>query len=77
MMNPTQFIEEIAEILEANPASLSLETDFREEVEDWSSLMGFSILIFLQDRCGVNVAVNDFLKMNTIGDLYKAAGYSS
>lgn len=72
-MDTKQFIEELAEILEADPTTLTLDSDFRESADYWSSLTGFSILIFMQDRCGVNVSVDDFLEMHTIGDLYKAA----
>lgn len=72
-MDTKQFIEELAEILEAEPTTLTLDSDFRESADYWSSLTGFSILIFMQDRCGVNVSVDDFLEMHTIGDLYKAA----
>ena len=70
-MDTKQFIEEIAEIIEAEDVSkLSLKSDFRESADFWSSLTGFSILVFMQDKCGVNIPVDDFLKMNTIGDLY-------
>ena len=72
-MDIRHFIEEIAEIIEADPTTLTLDSDFRESADYWSSLTGFSILIFMQDRCGVKVSVDDFLEMNTIGDLYKAA----
>ena len=72
-MTEKQFIEELAEILEAEPTTLTLDSDFRESADYWSSLTGFSILIFMQDRCGVNVPVDDFLEMYTVGDLYKAA----
>ena len=72
-MTQDQFIEELAEILEADPTTLTLDSDFRESADYWSSLTGFSILIFMQDRCGVNVPVDDFLEMHTVGDLYKAA----
>lgn len=72
-MTKDQFIEELAEILEADPTTLTLDSDFRESADYWSSLTGFSILIFMQDRCGVNVPVDDFLEMHTVGDLYKAA----
>lgn len=72
-MDIKQFIEEIAEIIEADPTTLTLDSDFRESADYWSSLTGFSILIFMQDRCDVKVSVDDFLEMNTIGDLYKAA----
>lgn len=72
-MTEKQFIEELAEIIEADPTTLTLDSDFRESADYWSSLTGFSILIFMQDRCSVKVSVDDFLEMNTIGDLYKAA----
>ena len=69
-MNKKQFIEEIAEIIEAEATALTMESDFRETADFWSSLTGFSILIFMQDRCGVNIQVDDFLQMNTLADLY-------
>ena len=73
-MDKNKFIEEIAEIIEVEDISkLTMESDFRESADYWSSLTGFSILIFMQDKCGVNVSVDDFLKMNTIEDLYNAA----
>ena len=72
-MTQDQFIEELAEILEADPTTLTLDSDFRESADYWSSLTGFSILIFMQDRCGVKVPVDDFLEMKTIGDLYRGA----
>lgn len=71
-MTEKQFIEEIAEIIEAEDASkLSMESNFRESADFWSSLTGFSILIFMQDSCGVNIDVDDFLEMNTIKDLFE------
>ena len=68
-MTEKQFIEELAEILEADHTTLTLDSDFRESADYWSSLTGFSILIFMQDRCGVNIPVDDFLEMHTVGDL--------
>ncbi len=73
-MEKRQFIEEIAEIIEAEDASkLSMDSDFRESADYWSSLTGFSILIFMQDKCKAAITVDDFLKLNTIQDLYDAA----
>jgi len=69
-INERQFIDELAEIIEADPSSLTLESDFRKSCEFWSSLTGFGILIFMQDRLGVRLEVDDFLRLNTIGELY-------
>lgn len=69
-MDVKQFISEIAEIIEADPASLTLDTDFRKSADYWSSLTGFGILVFMQDKFGVDINVDDFLKLNTVGELY-------
>lgn len=69
-INERQFIDELAEIIEADPSSLTLESDFRKSCEFWSSLTGFGILIFMQDRLGVRLEVDDFLRLNTVGELY-------
>lgn len=66
------FLEEIAEILETEVENISMETDFRKEIEDWSSMMGFAILVFLEDDYGVKMNVEEFLKKKTIQDLYDA-----
>lgn len=65
-----QFIAEVAEIIEANPALLTMDSDFRSAADYWSSLTGFGILVFMQDRFNIEIDVDDFLKLNTIGELY-------
>lgn len=66
-----KFLELVAEIFEVEMDEITENTVFREEIEDWSSLMGFSLLVMMQDEYGVNVSVDDFLKCKTIGDLYR------
>lgn len=65
-----KFLEEMAEILEINAEDISLETEFRT-VEDWGSMMGFSILVMVESEYGVRITVSEFLKMNTVGDIFK------
>ena len=36
-----------------------------------SSLMGFSMIVMMEDEYGVQVTVEEFLDCKTIGDLYK------
>jgi acyl carrier protein len=69
-MDAPQFINEIADILEADPQTLSLESDFRESADFWSSLVGFALLTFLEDQCGATLSVDEFIESKTIGDLY-------
>ena len=69
-MDERTFINEVADILEADPASLSLDSDFRKEADFWSSLVGFALLTFIEDQCGAVMSVDDFMACETIGDLY-------
>ncbi|MDR2529478.1 MAG: acyl carrier protein [Synergistaceae bacterium] len=72
-----QFITEVAEVIEADPKSLSLESGFREAADFWSSLVGFALLTFLEERYGTALSVDDFIACQTIGDLHAIASASS
>lgn len=65
------FIELVAEIFEVEPEEVTLDTDFREELPDFSSMVGFSLLVMMEDEYGVKVPVEEFLECKTVGDLYK------
>ncbi len=65
------FFELAAEIFEVKPEEITMDTVFREEIEDFSSLMGFSLIVMMEDEYGVKVSVEEFLKCKTIGDLYR------
>lgn len=52
------------------------ETRFRD-VEGWSSLMGFGILVTLENDYGRRMMIDEFQKMQTIGDLAAACGVAS
>jgi acyl carrier protein len=71
-MTENEFIAEIAEIIETDVKDLTCESDFRKSADYWSSLTGFCILVFLQDKCDTPMPVEDFLEMNTIAELYHA-----
>ncbi len=65
-----KFIELMAEILEVEPNSISLNTNFREDC-DFDSMKGFSMLCTLEEEFGKKVTVEQFKKCNTIGDLFE------
>ena len=50
---------------------VTAETRFRE-VEGWSSLMGFGILVTLENDYGRRMMIDEFMKMQTISDLANA-----
>ena len=66
-----KFLELVAEVFEVEPNEISMDTVFREEIEDFSSLVGFSLIVMMEDEYGVRVSVDEFLNCKTIGDLYK------
>ena len=65
-----KFIELIAEIFEADPADISAGTVFREEIGGFSSLVGFSLIVMMEDEYGVKISEGEFLECRTVGDLY-------
>ena len=65
-----EFLDKMSQILEA-PVSLNI--PFRE-LEDYSSLKGFGILVTLENDYNREMNIDEFLTMSTIGDLAAAAG---
>ena len=66
-----EFLELAAEVFEVEPEDISMDTVFREEIEEFSSLVGFSLIVMMEDEYGVRVPVDEFLECKTVGDLYK------
>lgn len=66
-----KFFELVAEVFEVEPEDITMDTVFREEIEGFSSLVGFSLIIMMEDEYGVKVSVDEFLECKTVGDLYK------
>ena len=66
-----QFLERIAEVLEV--PSVTPEFAFRA-VPGWSSLMGFSLMILLEQQYHAKLTVEDFMKLETVADLARVAG---
>ena len=65
-----EFLDRMSAILET---PVTPETRFRE-VEGWSSLMGFGILVTLENDYGRRMMIDEFLTMRTIADLAAACG---
>jgi len=65
------FVKKISEILEVDESELTAEAEFRSATPYWSSLMGFGILVMLEEDYEYKMSVDDFLKTKTIGELYE------
>ena len=65
-----EFLDRMSAILET---PVKAETRFRE-VEGWSSLMGFGILVTLENDYGRRMMIDEFQKLQTIAELAAACG---
>ena len=65
-----EFLDRMSAILEV---PVTAETRFRE-VEGWSSLMGFGILVTLENDYGRRMMIDEFQKLQTIAELAAACG---
>lgn len=68
-----KFLELIAEILEVDAKDISMETNFREDIEDWDSMKGFAIICMIDDEYKIQIDVQTFMECKTIKDLYEKA----
>lgn len=66
-----RFLELAAEVFEVEPDEITMDTDFREEIEFFCSLMGFSMIVMMEDEYGVRISAEEFMECKTVGDLYK------
>ena len=65
------FLDRLAEVLEV--PSIGPADDFRA-VPMWSSLVGFSVLVMLEQSYGRRVEMSAFMSARTVRDLAKLAG---
>ena len=65
-----EFLDRMSAILET---PVKAETRFRE-VEGWSSLMGFGILVTMENDYGRRMMIDEFQKLQTIAELAAACG---
>ena len=65
-----QFLELVADVFEVEPEEITMDTVFRD-MDDFSSLVGFSLIVMMEDEYDTKVSVDEFMECNTIGDLYK------
>ena len=70
----SQFLERVAGVLEMP----SVTPDFAlRSTTGWGSLMGFALIIMLEQEYHVKLTVEEFLKLETVADLANAAGVNA
>ena len=60
-------------LLEVEVGEVSMDTDFRNDIEDWDSMKGFAIICMVDDEYDIQIDVPTFLKLKTVGDLFNKA----
>ena len=68
-MNAKSFVEELENMLEVQPGSLSMETNVKAH-ERWDSLAFVSFLAIADSTFGVRVAPDDLREAQTVADLF-------
>lgn len=69
----SRFLDRLSAVLETQ---VGPDTRFRE-VQGWSSLMAFGILVTLENDYGRRMDIAEFATMNTVADLAAACGFSA
>jgi acyl carrier protein len=71
MMDIDNFIKNIASQLDDTDASkITAQTKFREEIEEWDSLIALSVIAMVDDVYGVVIKGSDIGNCTTIEDLF-------
>ena len=67
-----EFINKVSVVLEV--PSVTPDTCFRTIV-GWCSLKAFGLLVMLEQDYGKTLSIDEFLKLETVADLARAAGF--
>lgn len=70
-MELEKFVEYFAnQFDETNPAEITASTNFRD-LDEWSSLIGLSIIAMVDDEYDVTLRGDDMRKANTVEELFE------
>ena len=69
-MELNEFVEKFAEQFDdTDPSEIKAETNFRD-LEEWSSLIGLSVISMIDDEFEVTLKGEDMRKAQTVEELY-------
>ena len=69
-MTLDEFTQGIQECFIDGAVTLNAKTRFRDN-DEFDSLVGFAMLVYMEDSFGYRMTVDDYLKCHTAEDLYK------
>lgn len=67
-MEIKEFIEKFAEAIDAEAEGLTVETEFRN-LDEWDSVTYLSVIAMLDEEYDIQIEMNDFKKLRTIGSI--------
>jgi hypothetical protein len=73
-MDVAGFIRGAAEVLDVDAQTLSLETEFRTAVPHWSSLLGYGLIVWMEETYGFDCPIGEFQRAKRLRDLFDMAG---
>ena len=70
-MEIKEFVENFAnQFDETDPSEITASTNFRE-IDEWSSLIGLSVIAMVDEEYDVTLRGEDMRKANTVGELFE------
>lgn len=66
-----EFVTLFAELFDETDASQFTPATVFRELDEWSSLLGLSVVAMVDEEFGVALKTNDFRQVSTISDLYQ------
>ena len=70
MKSLNEFVELFGDLFDdIDVSGFNADTDFRNN-EEWSSIIGLSVIAMADDEFGVSLVGNDIKDSKTIGDIY-------
>ena len=64
------FLEKMSEVLETEVDEVNFDTDFRNEIDYFDSLMGYMMITKIEEDYGVLISVDDFIAAASLAELY-------
>lgn len=70
MIDKAEFMEKIKQqFMEVDDINVDENTDFRQ-FDEWDSLTGMAIQVMVTDDYGVDLTIDVFKSLNTVGEIY-------
>ena len=70
-MNEQNFLEDIIDFLDFEEKDTSINSEFREKVDNWDSMKAFALISYVEDEYETEVSFDDLKELKTFNDIYR------